>query len=82
MPPAFEVEKLACVPTSLAVWVYDGKQWTNQWSGTDQALPQAARIKLRVTLPSGIRSLVAETLIPTGRTINPDSKSPKPGLFR
>lgn len=59
--------KLACL-AGMEILVYDGSAWTNAWA-TASGIPQAARIMLQLELPSGPRTITAETLIPAGHRI-------------
>lgn len=80
---AFVTDTLLRSLAGMEIQVYDGRAWTNAW-GTGNAtgaLPQAARVKLRLDLPAGPRTIVVATLIPAGHTIapaGPSSADPAP----
>jgi prepilin-type N-terminal cleavage/methylation domain-containing protein len=72
-PPEILLRSLA----AMQILVYDGMAWTNAWGAGPKAgaLPQAARVTLRLELPSGPRTVALETLIPSGHKINAPSNT-------
>lgn len=63
-----KTEEFLCQLTQMQIELYNGHSWTNAWE-TVAEVPQAARVAMQIELPSGPRTMVAETLIPAGQQI-------------